>query len=231
MPKRKTHEEFLEQVKDRPFTVLGRYESCKKKMRFRCHKCNREWLAKPNCILASGTGCPYCVPIGIRKENVITAEHRRWVEIDISSPKHPKAIMLVDKADWEYLLSIKTGRVTMGCNGYPQVKITGYVALIHNILLSDAKQVDHINGVRYDNRRSNLRACTASQNAMNKGMLSNNTSGVTGVYWHKRAGKWCAHIKVDYKKIYLGLFDDLSAAAAARKAAEVQYFGEFRRKS
>jgi len=47
-----------------------------------------------------------------------------------------------------------------------------------------------------------------------------NTSGVRGVHWHRRAGKWMAQIRVDGKKYYLGLFKTIEEAAAARKAAE-----------
>lgn len=53
-------------------------------------------------------------------------------------------------------------------------------------------QVDHINRVRLDNRRSNLRMVTAAQNALNKSVSKRNTSGVTGVSFNKKYGTWVA---------------------------------------
>lgn len=89
--------------------------------------------------------------------------------------------------------------------------------------------VDHTHGKesRYDNRKSNLRIATRSQNNMNKGLQSNNTSDITGVSWHKGINMWQAYITVNRKRIYLGAFTDFDMAVNARKQAEEKYFGEF----
>lgn len=89
--------------------------------------------------------------------------------------------------------------------------------------------IDHKDGElsRKDNRKSNLRIATRSQNQMNKGKQKNNKSGVVGVGWHKTSGKWAAYIAVDNKQIHLGLFDNFEDAVKARKEAEDKYFGEF----
>ena len=89
--------------------------------------------------------------------------------------------------------------------------------------------IDHINGEssRYDNRKSNLRVCSHSQNMMNAKIRSDNTSGVKGVSWFSKGNKWSAYIFVDKKKIHLGLFTEFEEAVAARKEAEEKYFGEF----
>jgi hypothetical protein len=87
-------------------------------------------------------------------------------------------------------------------------------------------EVDHINGLRMDNRRDNLRRVTHSQNMMNRGLQINNKSGKTGVY---RAGKkWRAEIYVNYVKKHLGCFDTFEEAVAARNRAEEVFFGEYR---
>lgn len=90
-------------------------------------------------------------------------------------------------------------------------------------------EVDHIHGkrTRNDNRKSNLRIATNSQNQMNKGLKSNNTSGVTGVNWNKRIGKWHARISKNKDKIHLGYFDNFEDAVKARKRAEEKYFGNW----
>ena len=90
--------------------------------------------------------------------------------------------------------------------------------------------VDHINHNTKDNRKSNLRVVTRSQNNMNRSLQSNNTSGVTGVCFDKRLGKWSARITVNKQTINLGLFVDFNEAVDARKCAEIKYFGEYRYK-
>ena len=62
---------------------------------------------------------------------------------------------------------------------------------------------------------------------MNKGLQSNNTSGIAGVGWHKSSNKWMAYIAINKKQIHLGLFSKKEDAIKARKEAEEKYFGEF----
>lgn len=94
----------------------------------------------------------------------------------------------------------------------------------------DDKEVDHVDGDPTNNKRSNLRLCTHSQNIANRGTLRHNTSGVTGVKWESRRSHWVAEIEVNSKKIYLGSSKDKSKAIDLRKDAEELYFGEFVRK-
>lgn len=84
-------------------------------------------------------------------------------------------------------------------------------------------QVDHINHDRLDNRLSNLRTTDNRGNSKNKTMRKINKSGATGVIFHKASCKWRAFIKVEYKQVHLGLFEDFNDAVAARKFAEVKY--------
>ena len=98
---------------------------------------------------------------------------------------------------------------------------------MHRVLLPKFKIVDHINHNKRDNRKYNLREVTDSQNSMNKGIRSNNTSGVTGVYFKKESNKWFAIITVNKKIINLGYFKNFEDAVKARKEAEEKYYGEF----
>ena len=82
-------------------------------------------------------------------------------------------------------------------------------------------QVDHVNGIRTDNRISNLRVVSNSENSRNSSVKPSNKSGVTGVFWSKETGKWAAQICVNGKGIHLGLFTEKDAAAQARRDAEV----------
>lgn len=88
--------------------------------------------------------------------------------------------------------------------------------------------VDHINGIKDDNRWCNLRLAKRGQNNMNSGSPKNNTSGQKGVHKNRDKG-WYARIKVDQKIIHLGCFENFEDAVSARKEAEEKYFGDFRR--
>lgn len=81
--------------------------------------------------------------------------------------------------------------------------------------------IDHINGNPLDNRISNLRDVSRLENQRNRKRFSTNTSGVCGVV--KDKDKWRAHITVNGALKSLGLFSDISEAAAARSAAEIEY--------
>lgn len=80
-------------------------------------------------------------------------------------------------------------------------------------------QIDHINGDRKDNRMCNLRVVSNIENCRNMAMKTSNKSGVTGVYWQKRAKKWRAAIMISRKERHLGFFETIEAAAQARDAA------------
>ncbi|ASK88496.1 HNH endonuclease signature motif containing protein [Sphingorhabdus sp. SMR4y] len=81
-------------------------------------------------------------------------------------------------------------------------------------------QIDHINGVRNDNRIANLRDVTCSQNLQNAKLRTSNSSGCTGVSFNGQLQKWETYIIVDSKQIRLGMFADFDDAVAARKKAE-----------
>ncbi len=84
-------------------------------------------------------------------------------------------------------------------------------------------QIDHVNGVRNDNRLSNLRTVTNAENTRNGKKRCTNTSGVTGVSWFKPNKSWGAYINAEGERRFLGLFKDLFSAATARKSAERKY--------
>lgn len=77
--------------------------------------------------------------------------------------------------------------------------------------------VDHVNGNRLDNRRSNLRVVTQRQNTSNGPKHRDGKS--VGVSWHKRNNKWIAHIFVDGKLRHLGYFKNIESGHNAYLAA------------
>ncbi|MCK9544728.1 MAG: HNH endonuclease [Novosphingobium sp.] len=84
-------------------------------------------------------------------------------------------------------------------------------------------EIDHINGVRDDNRIENLRVVSLRENCRNQRLRKTNTSGVAGVCWDKRDMKWRSRICADGRYISLGNFSRLEDAAKARAKAEVRY--------
>lgn len=96
---------------------------------------------------------------------------------------------------------------------------------MHNDIVPDL--IDHKNRNKRDDRIDNLRESTVSQNAANAKLSSANTSGYRGVTWDKSSGKWRSQIEVNGKAIYLGWFDDVREAAAARISGEGIHFGAF----
>jgi len=101
--------------------------------------------------------------------------------------------------------------------------------LLHRFIMNAPKGVlvDHKNGNRLDNRKENLRFCTRQENARNMKNDTSSSGGHKGVYPHKH--KWTARITVNYKLLYLGLFETKEAAIEAYREASIKYFGEFRR--
>lgn len=122
---------------------------------------------------------------------------------------------------------------TRGHDGYCKGKVMGVTLLAHRVIWAivygrwPEHYIDHINMVRSDNRLSNLREATRSENGCNRPAPKNNISGVKGVDWNKTAGKWQARIRKDGKSKRLGLFDTVSDAAMAYSAAAAELHGEF----
>lgn len=88
---------------------------------------------------------------------------------------------------------------------------------MHRLILEPPSGVDigHVNGDGLDNRRSNLRVATCSQNAQNMRTPAHNKCGLKGVHWHKRNRKWIAHITLNKRARHLGCFETKEAAAYA----------------
>lgn len=121
-------------------------------------------------------------------------------------------------------------------DGYRNINFHGTLYRAHRLAwffmtgewLPSKQDIDHINGDRSDNRWCNLRLVTRSQNSMNgHKLMVNNKSGVRGVSWRKDTCKWHARITVDGKTILLGDFVRKEDAIAARREAEIKYFGYY----
>ena len=117
-----------------------------------------------------------------------------------------------------------------GKEGYRQVRIGKKMYREHRIIMMlcfghipENAEIDHINHVRDDNRLDNLRFVTRGENLKNKSVSSKNTTGVTGVYFHKRVQKYAAQSKVNRQVHFLGYYDTLEEAAAVRADANLKF--------
>jgi len=121
--------------------------------------------------------------------------------------------------------------------GYVRRTITkggkSYAVLMHREIMQAKKGqiVDHTNGDKLDNRKTNLRLCTHKQNISNQKVQSklSKSSKYKGVIWDKKKKKWLARIQINKKIIYLGWFDSELAAAEAYNAGAKTFFKEFAR--
>jgi hypothetical protein len=142
-------------------------------------------------------------------------------------------VVIVDDVDYERLNSHKWSVNNSGYAGgwIKNRKGEWEKHLMHRLILIpyDNLEIDHINGDKLDNQRSNLRLCTRSQNCRNNGTPKTNTSGYKGVYLCKQTGRWAAQIKVKGKKISLGRYSRIEEAAHAYNRGALKHHGEFAR--
>lgn len=99
---------------------------------------------------------------------------------------------------------------------YARCSIKGKEVLLHKIIMPEKnKIVDHINGDGLDNRRSNLRYVTHSENSQNKSKQKNNTSGYRGIWYRKDRGTFVAEFRCEKKTLLKKSFKSLPKAIDA----------------
>jgi HNH endonuclease/AP2 domain len=120
--------------------------------------------------------------------------------------------------------------------GYIQIGIYGRLYLAQRLAWlwmtgewSASSDLDHRDTDTTNNRWSNLREATSSQNKMNVARRSDNTSGYKGVSLDKRRNKWVAEVMIGKKTHYLGQFDTAEEAHAARTEAATRLHLDFAR--
>lgn len=105
----------------------------------------------------------------------------------------------------------------------------GRIIRMHRVIMNvpAGTFIDHKNGDKTDNRKSNLRVCTRAQNIINSNAFSNNKFGLRGIVFHKQTGKWRARIGYEKKALSLGLFNTKEDAHNAYTEAAIKLYNEF----
>lgn len=123
----------------------------------------------------------------------------------------PEDVPLLASRRW---CQMRTGYVSSYDQG------TDATSYLHRLIMipGDGLQVDHINGIRSDCRRENMRIVTFKENAQNKGVQVNNVTGVRGVHLDRERGGYKAQLGCNGKHYMLGRFDTIEEADAAVSA-------------
>lgn len=133
-----------------------------------------------------------------------------------------------DKEDFDLIYpycwhKLESGYLVANCGNNKSI-------YLHKLIMGvddTSTQVDHIKHIKEDNRKSQLRIVTWSQNQMNKSLQQNNTTGYKGVSFDKKTGRYRARIMVNKKNIDLGYFDTAEEASQAYENASDKYHGEY----
>lgn len=140
-------------------------------------------------------------------------------------------VAIVDDCDYEWLSQWKWQYTSIGYARRNTPRPNRKCIMMHRAILeralgyADFQDTDHINNIRLDNRRCNLRPASRSLNQANR-RNCRNTSGYHGV--HKTPwGTWVARVQFKGKRYHLGTFNTPEAAAKVYNEAARKYHGEF----
>jgi len=137
---------------------------------------------------------------------------------------------IVDDEDYDYLnqfsWSYSGGYAIRAYKDSTNGKLKSF--RMHRVIMNAPKgmEVDHINGIRHDNRRENLRICTRAQNAANQ-KKTRGSSKYKGVYWEKHMKSWKCQVCFNGKVKNLGRFKIEEDAARRYNVFMIENFGEF----
>jgi hypothetical protein len=172
-----------------------------------------------------------------RKGNRLLRRIRNVLILDISTKKFPNARMKIDEYDWRTIRR-RVGKVhavspnsKYSLYAHARWYSKGRDVAIHQLILPNAKEIDHINGNGLDNTRKNLREVTHAQNQWNRNQQRDfkRSSQYKGVRWFQPCHKWGAYITQNGIRFFLGYYTNEERAARAYNKAATTLYGSYAR--
>lgn len=143
----------------------------------------------------------------------------------------------IDTEDYKSISKFKWFAKKDGKNSYACrsifVKGKGGTIMMHRQIMDKCpkgKEIDHIDGNGLNNRRSNLRIVSKSQNQLNAGLRIDNSSGFKGVSWDKRHKMWYAYARLSGKQVNLGRYTKITEAVTAYEIFTDRHYKQYKRK-
>lgn len=138
---------------------------------------------------------------------------------------------------WNGRLANKPAFTTINTSGYLCGRVLNKTLMAHRVIWAIHNgsfpdfEIDHINGDKMDNKLSNLRLATLTQNQHNTGLRATNSTGYKGVSFRKNQGRFTSSISVNSKSVHLGSFDTAELASEAYQIAAKRYHKDFYREA
>lgn len=129
---------------------------------------------------------------------------------------------------WNAKHSGNEALIILDKRGYRVGRLFGKYVQSHRVVFkmltgNEPDIIDHVDGVRSNNKPYNLRSVNISENAKNARLRADNTSGFCGVRFKKSSGKWLSRVNVDGKETHIGYFKSKEDAVSARELSNVKY--------
>ena len=198
-------------------------------IKIKCDYCGKEFYKKDTEIKRSNHNfCSRNCYYNSTKNKFIIKEFDTYAEIYVTDKQNKVFKILIDLDDVEFAknctFSLKYDETINGY--YVRCRYKNKSYLFHRLVMKCPKdmQIDHINHDTLDNRKQNLRICTAKVNNQNKVINNSKSSGHRNIYWKPKLNKWEVGLQINYKKIYIGVFSKLEDAIQAAKQARQKYF-------
>jgi hypothetical protein len=195
-------------------------------------RCNNEVIVRRSNLMSGDTQSCGCLALEIK--SLIASQKKNHNKYDLSGEygigyTYDERKFYFDLEDYNL---IKDYSWHFNKYGYIVTKgpeTNNKTLFMHRLIMNaqENEDVDHIKHKKYDNRKSELRKVTDSQNLMNQELSIINTSGYKGISWSKSVQKWHVYINKDKKRYHLGHYEDINNAITARKQAEEKLFGKY----
>lgn len=145
-------------------------------------------------------------------------------KIELHGKRGTGKYALVDDSDFEYLNQYMWH---LNDNGYASRSLKTPSRYMHAIVFGKKTlpHIDHINRDKLDNRKSNLRECSVTDNMANQSMRSDNKSGHKGITWDSKKNNWFACTRRNGKTIYVGRFKNINDAIREHKKVFFEVHG------